>query len=274
MAAPLNVVDKPDLKGVRAKINRAKHHFEQIDTAVRHLFINADTTTAAPYYNMDRQELVLAWEKTTPVDPTLPLLAGDCIHNARSALDHLVFQLAVLNHAPREAAKKTSFPVYLTPAEFKNAVRGKIAPFISGNALAEIEKLQPYAAANAGADDIIWVLSQLDIIDKHRLLIVTASKFRPTAFTVTAPSGHEFSTEIPSGPWKPSERGTEVLRFDLSKAVTQPGKVNVKVNAARTVQIEKTGLICDGMILQAVLHDSILFVENIVGSFGRLFFSE
>jgi hypothetical protein len=55
-------------------------------------------------------------------------MVGDCVHNARSALDHLVYQLAILNHAPEESARKTSFPVCLIPKDFKNAPSGKLLP--------------------------------------------------------------------------------------------------------------------------------------------------
>jgi hypothetical protein len=43
---------------------------------------------------------------------------------------------------------------------------------------------------------------------------------------------------------------------------------------AATVQIEGTGLICDGQIVQLTLSDCIQHVTNIVDGFGRLFFGE
>jgi hypothetical protein len=95
----------PSLDGARAKIERAIHHFKQLDAAIEQLFINErNGSAAAPpayEYKPDRQELIVSRPHSTPLDPLLPLLVGDCIHNARSALDHLVFQLAVLNNAPR-----------------------------------------------------------------------------------------------------------------------------------------------------------------------------
>jgi hypothetical protein len=201
-------------------------------------------------------------------------MVGDCVHNARSALDHLVFQLAILNNAPADAASKVSFPVYLTPSEFKNATRTKIAPFINSTSFAEIEKLQPYITGNDGVDDILWVLSQLDIFDKHRLLIVTKTKVRPVAFKITVPSGETFSQELPPRGWKSSEAGTELIRLDLSKAIRQPGKVGVEIATSMTVQIENTGLICDGMEMMLALRDCVQYVANIIGSFGQMFFSE
>jgi hypothetical protein len=94
----------------------------------------------------------------------------------------------LLNNAPKESASKTSFPICLTSGEFKNATERKVAPFISPTAFAEIEGLQPYKTGNKESD-LLWILSQLDIIDKHRLLIVAEAQTRPTAFKITTPDG-------------------------------------------------------------------------------------
>ncbi len=263
----------PPLDGVRAKIYRAKYLFNDLNTRVgRILGLEPKTAPSGHKFDADRQELIITLPKTTRIDPELPLLVGDCIHNARSALDHLVFQLAILNKASVASASKTSFPVCLTPGEFKNAVRHKVAPFISAMALAEIEKLQPYATKD-GESDIIWVLSQLDIIDKHRLLIVTASRFKPTGFSIKVPTGEKFSHEINSVNWKPSEDGAEVLRFDLSNAIKKPGEVNVKVETSISIHISNTGLACDGMAICPVVGDCIQHVINIVDGFERAFFA-
>jgi hypothetical protein len=262
------------LDGVWAKLDRARLHLDDLHTCMARLFTPKQdgAATAAHEYNSDRQELIVRLPKATPTDPSFPLLVGDCIHNARSALDHLVFQLAILNRAPSAAANKTMFPVCLTPEQFRDSTARKVAPFVSGATLAEIEKLQPYATGNADAEDILWVLSQLDIIDKHRLLLVTVSKFRPVAFTVTVPTGEQFAHEIPSGKWKPSADGAEIIRFDLSSAIKQQGKVHVKIKTASSVQIESTGMVCDGMPVEAVLSDCIQHTINIVGGFQEMFF--
>lgn len=263
------------LDGARAKIERTNHHLQQIDIAIGQLWASESENVSAslPCHRMEGQQLIVFRPHSAPVDPSLSLAVGDCIHNARSALDHLVFQLAILNSAPVESATKTSFPVCLTPHEFKNATRRKLAPFVGALALAEIEKLQPYSTGDK-EQDILWVLSQLDIIDKHRLLIVTKSKVRPTGFTITTPNGQQASAYLPPHEWKPSDAGTELIRFDLTGSSLPPGKLNVQIITAMTIQIEKTGLICDGMIIQATLTDCIQHTVNIIDSFGRMFFSE
>lgn len=266
------------LEGVRAKIGRAQEHLRNVNSSIHSvLAIKEKYPIPSSSYDPDSQELVIRMQNTTPLDPALPLVVGDCVHNARSALDHLVFQLAILNGAPSSAASKTSFPACLCANEFRKAVERRIAPFISNTALAEIEKWQPYAPGNTGRHDVLYVLAQLDNIDKHRLLIVTASKFRPVAFCLTLPNGDQFAHEITheeAREWKTTRDGAEMIRFDLSEVVTDPGGINVKLTTVASAQIERTGLICDGGVIQHTLEECIQHVTNIVDEFGRTFFDE
>lgn len=240
---------KASLAGARNKIDRANKHFDEVNAAVEIALGAEDKSNLTPPYEYrpDRQELIIASPKPKPVDPALPLAIGDCLHNLRSALDHLAFQLAVLNGKAVEAETKISFPVCLTDADFKGLIRKKVAPFIGGKALAAIERLQPYQTGNLRENDILWVLSQLDIIDKHRLLVVVARHLRPIGFTAINPDGDVFDRVLPETSWKPMEDGAEILRFDLSKAIKTPGKVQVKLQIAAMISLKDTGLsICDG----------------------------
>lgn len=265
----------PALDGTRSKIERANYHLEQIDIAIGQIWAaeRQNSAESHPCHKMEGMQLIVFRPHSTPVDPSLSLMVGDFIHNTRSALDHLVFQLAVLNCAPPESAKKTAFPVFLDAKEFKGIRTRRLVPFISSPAVAEIEKLQPYASGRR-EKDLLWVLSQLDIIDKHRLLIITKMKMQPTGFTMTTASGEQATMYLPVGEWKPAEAGTELLRFDLSGSSLPQGELKVQIQTAMTIQIEKSGLVCDGTVIQAVLHDCIQHTADIIDSFGRMFFSE
>lgn len=267
----------PLLGGARAKIDRAIQHLQNVDVAVGQLWAAerqnaiAAVSDSVPCYKVEGEDIIVFHPHSTPVDPSLTLIVGDCIHNTRSALDHLVYQLAILNRADPNKITRINFPVCLKDGIFKDITSSKIAPFIDKGPFTEIKKLQPYSTGNAERD-ILWILSQLDIIDKHRLLIVTQMKVRPTAFVVTNESGQEATAYLPPCDWKASEAGTELLRFKL--AGMPPGKVKMQVQTAMTVQIERSGLSCDGMIVQAILNECIQYTLSIIDGFGRMFFSE
>jgi hypothetical protein len=265
------------LTGVRLKIDRAQHHFNDLHARIRdQLHPKEDAKPIKPAIEVDQKKrhIIVRQPKSEPLDPSLQLIIGDCIHNLRSALDHLVVQLAIANGAGSAAASKTAFPVYLTSGEFNSFVRRKVAPFISTASLAEIEDFQPYKRTNMPETDILWLLSQLDIIDKHRLLVVVLRKFKPVSFEIKLPDGKAFSHPIDDSEWKPSEDGIEILRFDFSGTDAGVGLVTVNVTTATTVQFADTGLACDGWILEEVLDQAGACVKHIVSAFGSQFFGE
>lgn len=172
--APSNV-----LIGVEAKINRAKTHladFEQgfksaLDTSG--YFFRLEPDVEPGWY-------VLRIYDPPVVDPKWLLLVGDCIHNVRSALDHLMYQLVLLDGG--KPTTHTQFPISQQPPTDKNGNRVRIRtdPAITrGDILDTLEEVQPYQAAGTlqgpstrPEDNWLWLIHRLDIIDKHRLLLV------------------------------------------------------------------------------------------------------
>jgi hypothetical protein len=183
----------------------------------------------------------------------------------------LVYQLAIKNRASSKSAEKTFFPIYLTKTTFDKRVKESVKPFVSDMALAEIEKCQPYTAYDVPSEADIWILSQLDIIDKHRLLVVASQKFSPTEFTLTFADGQVVHEVIPNPQWKAVKDNAEIIRFEIA---TPPGKVCVQINTVTAIQIVDTGLACDGVFLQDALRQCIGIVSAIVSDFGKYFFGE
>jgi hypothetical protein len=269
-------MNNPKLNGVRGKLDRANHHFKEIDAAVETaLSMKDEANLVPPYeYQADRKHLIVTCPTPKPVDRALPLAIGDYIHNLRSALDHLIFQLAVLNGKAAEAETIISFPIFLSDPQFENFTKRKVAPFIDRQALADIKELQPYQTGNLGDENVLWVLSQLDIVDKHRLLVVIARQLRPTSFKIEVPSGESFEHRLPRSDWKPLEGGAEIIRFDLSGVLKAQGKVRVNLDTAAMAYLKDTGLFCDGREIRSVLTTFRKAITNIVDDIGRLFFGE
>src|SRR6266478_7887938 len=85
------------LAGVRAKIEHAKQHFEQVNAIVRDFVARQDRAEGVAEHEFQNDgQLIVRAKAPEPPDPRLPLVVGDCVHNLRSALDHLVLQLADL----------------------------------------------------------------------------------------------------------------------------------------------------------------------------------
>jgi hypothetical protein len=271
-------MDNPALASVRDKIRRAQFHLDTINAA---LTLTLGTTPESETFTIDTDPEGTQWiarfRKIDPLDPSLPLIIGDCIHNLRSALDHLVYQLAVLNGSSASAAEKTAFPICLRetgPNGFNDRVRTSLKPFVSAAALAEIENSQPYRAYSVPNEADIWVLHKLDIIDKHRLLLVARDQFLVRQFWFTATGKEPEQVILPDPKWKPMEEGAEIIRFRAVGGVPYEVKFEAKIEAVRTVQFVNTGLACDLLPVGDVINQVMGITKATVRDFGRNFFGE
>lgn len=126
-----------------------------------------------------------------PVPLDFGLLIGECLHNLRSGLDNLAYSLAVAytKPLPEDFAESSEFPIFgdrdkqgnvgVGAARFNETTqrgdptRGSGLYKIRGwprGAQAIVEGLQPYHRGNAFEQDPLWVLHELDRVNKHRLL--------------------------------------------------------------------------------------------------------
>jgi hypothetical protein len=122
-------------------------------------------------------EYVIRTHDVQPVPVEIPLTVGDVIHNARCVLDHLAYHLA---ETPNN---RTYFPIHMKATD-KDGHR--IIPTINGGISKQIEdvldSVQPYGTGVT--DHLLGLLHQLDITDKHKLLLSTVSTFEGSAHDI------------------------------------------------------------------------------------------
>src|SRR5215217_1723251 len=150
---------------IRTKIERAKKHFRDLEAA-RNRFINPypDVITSDPDPDTGDSVFKVVNIRTPP--DKLGLIAGDVIHNLRSALDHLAYQLVLVNG--REPTIRTGYPIFKTAKSYETDKAGKVKG-MSDAAIHAIDATEPYG----GGTDELYRLHTLDITDKHHGLIVT-----------------------------------------------------------------------------------------------------
>jgi hypothetical protein len=109
----------------------------------------------------------LTLKKKPPDD--IALAAGDCIHNLRSALDHIIYELSC--HTAGQHVPDTAFPILVSARNWKSISRQQLRA-VPGPALKRIEELQPFQGLNAKywTRERLLHVHQLDIADKHRNL--------------------------------------------------------------------------------------------------------
>ncbi len=161
------------LDGVRVKLARASEHIAELRRLVD-LIIEESARSIVCEEDGDPRKLVFRMTRSITPDPRIQAIVGDILYCCRSALDHLAWQLVLLDGGtPNEG---TQFPIYTTPLNDKGNPRNvTIQPGITNpDILKGLVQVQPFTQTKYGhdpADTAISILNDLCNIDKHRLLL-------------------------------------------------------------------------------------------------------
>lgn len=171
---PRPMTRQPDFSGVRVKVERAKEHIDNLEPLVQG-FLQSKPYEVFPYNEPDTGDLV--YKAKVLAQPPLwwSAVIGDAIHNLRSSLDLLICEL--VRAEGKEVKPNTGFPVFKNAVAFTNAFKSGPPGQIKGApkvAVDLIKKAKPYK----GGDEAFWRLHQLDITDKHKLLVPVGAAYR------------------------------------------------------------------------------------------------
>jgi hypothetical protein len=184
----------PSLDGISLKVKRS---YQQIDILKNEISTFMDREPYKPAFKMNRirgateapcvLDFTIRLVVEEPCPPMFGILVGEIVHNLRSALDHIVYQLVIhATNAPPPVVSKTQFPIFLDAAGFKH--RGPLLlKGVGTKAAALIKAMQPFATGE-GVKSPLWHLSQLSNIDKHRTIHLTGGTLEAFNF--------EFSPEL------------------------------------------------------------------------------
>src|SRR5205085_7802942 len=111
---------------------------------------NADLIAVGQKYDAVNREIVCYIEQIVEIDKEWPLLTGDAVHNFRSALDHLMWQLAriYLGRSPTEKqAKNIQFPEV---RRVKDLTGNRFLTYVRPVDLGILKRYQPYKRLQKG----------------------------------------------------------------------------------------------------------------------------
>ncbi len=154
------------LHGPRAKLRRAKEHLEALDTAAR-AFAERE-----PYAVRRERESQEGWQVAyfhihEPPPLRLGIILGDFFYNLRSCLDHLAWQLVLLNGGT--PGDHTAFPVICKPGNWKSAGGGALKG-VRKDHFDAIEALQPYPTRKDPRCRALGLVADCCNRDKHETL--------------------------------------------------------------------------------------------------------
>jgi hypothetical protein len=161
---------------------------------------------------------------------------GDILHNYRSVLDHIAWQLVRHGSSwplPDESAETAvQFPIYSTAQRFEKGLARRL-PGVDPVAIDYIRQRYQFDGGGNPTNDALLGLANLSNDDKHRSLHASVGVFK---FLET---NAEFTRCVPqmwaNPPGRPGLKpGTEVARFEVVVTGSNP-KMSMKI--APTVQV-------------------------------------
>jgi hypothetical protein len=152
---------------VLAKRARAQTHFDAVEQSIRS-FLDGEPYPIVIEASPHDGRYVFKLHEPRPLPAQeFALGIGDCIHNLRSALDFIAWELAGADPHDRD----TMFPIFDDAQQFRRHGAWRIKN-IPAMARALIERMQPHKAPHP-RETALWAIEHFDTADKHRLLTLT-----------------------------------------------------------------------------------------------------
>jgi|ERR1039458_8216620 hypothetical protein len=158
------------LDSVKLKIFRAVVHYKELEGEFEKYF-QTNPAKVVRQQEGSPDQYVGKVEPKGSIPARLPLIIGDCLHNLRSSLDYLVWELVLA--AKNIPGKDSMFPICSTDSSFKSQLgRGRLDG-VHADAVTEIESLQPFQLGKDFDKAILWVMDDFCNINKHRRVLLT-----------------------------------------------------------------------------------------------------
>lgn len=171
------------LDGVRAKIARAKDQVSGLDAEVHEFLETGPYVIRVEYEAASGEDLYRVRVLRQP-PLRISAIVGEIVHDLRSALDHLAWQLT----EPTRRGRDTGFPIFSSawgPGETSEAQFLARVEGMSPDAVAVIQRLQPrQPGPPVDEQNLLGRLHRMNLEDKHRLLNVLGGAAEQRRMTI------------------------------------------------------------------------------------------
>lgn len=258
---------------IAVKVVRAREHLASVSGEVR-TYMNSKPYAVGTKRDPGSRRLLYFVASVRPTPPKLSALLGDTIHNLRSALDHLAYQLVYVG-----TGKSPSSHVYFPIADDRTKYLEQRCRQLRGAtpaAIATIDGLNPYR----GGNDELWRLHKLNNVDKHRVLITAGSAFR--SVNLGAHLSREMHRSIASSPmgekfaglpqldafFRPADRMFPLKQGDELFIDGPDAELNEKLEFRFEIAFGEQGIAFDEPIVET-LTSLVTLVEGILPKFEQ-----
>ncbi len=181
----------PLFHDAKLKIQRAVKHINDLNSILAE-FSNRKTHEVVVDHDADGGDDVLHVVAGEMLPDSFSLTLGDALHNLRASLDYVIGEIEFSTTGARN--KYTRFPVDETRDTLIDRIEGGLAKRIPKQVIdCIVEGIQPY---KRGAGDFIFSLNEIDIEDKHRILIAKMEYKYVSGIVLVDEQGKEFRVPI------------------------------------------------------------------------------
>jgi hypothetical protein len=168
------------------KVDRAAKHIDELNELFREkrpfsYVIETNTQTG--------QRATFA-KKNEAVVNAAAVICGDVVHNLRTALDHAYWSIVSPHTTSERDRERVQFPFSKTEAFLRIAIQNRLAHWAGMGLYCALHRLKPHG--EKGGNELLYLIHEADLIDKHRLLIPTAN--------YTKLSSDEIRRQVPDFP--------------------------------------------------------------------------
>jgi len=158
---------------IQIKIERAKEHITNLKNAL-HIFFDSKPYAVSTKRDQQTRRLIYFVDRVQPTPTSFSTITGDAIQNLRSALDQLAYQLFLVGTNGTMDGRHVYFPIDRGATEYVRNLPRRTQG-MRQDAINTLNTIEPY---KGGKGHGLWVVHELNIIDKHRLLVTVSSSFR------------------------------------------------------------------------------------------------
>jgi hypothetical protein len=202
------------------------------------------------------------------VPTNIAAIAGENIHANRSALDLLVNQLVKANGG--EFTSDTGFPMYKFKKDLVKNVDRRLAG-ADESAKKQILGLRPYRRG----DKWLWILHNLDILDKHEELVTVGSAYQSVNLsTIMKNPFGDGDIEFPKIAIRPADRMFPLVDGDVIFSDHTINNENTGMESNFGFSFELAfdgGKVASGLEIISTLEDITNYVDTTIQSFAKYF---
>jgi hypothetical protein len=152
----------------RIKLERANKHIKDFNVLLSAFF---DESTNRIVFDEDFNGVQKIELVVRDLPDALVCAVGDAIHNLRTALDHIAFEVAVKSGVVGRPLKDISFTTRKSREEFEEAVADRKVTVVGDDWVRFLRSVEPYTGGNG---ELLHAVTILDNTDKHRQLLEIA----------------------------------------------------------------------------------------------------